>query len=227
LTAQSAEETLKRAQLIGESAHVAMTVQMSIRTQGGVKERSLEIYIQEAEEATRVLVQVVEPAFLRNMKFLEHRYPDGREDKWLKTSRGVRRLSQANRSERLFDSDFTVEDLSRIDVEDFRLFFASGDTAAGERTIVAEPVGPAGEYARKEFTIDLRTNLVTRVDYIDANGKLSRRYTLLETRSIEGEVFPWRCRMEDFRGGSSTTLLFRRIALAEPLPARLFNKASL
>ena len=94
------------------------------------KDRGLEIYIQYANENSKTLIQIVRPAFLRKMKFLRQRTADGREDRWLKTSQGVRRLSEANNAEPLFDSDFTVEDLSAFVAGDFTLSFWKDETVS-------------------------------------------------------------------------------------------------
>ena len=152
LQAETAGEVLSNAHILGEHQSIVMKVLMDIEKSGNSTERKLEIYLEhENTGAARVLTQIVSPAFLRNMKFLLRRGDDGSEDKWLKTSKGIRRLSNANAAESIFNSDFTVEDFSFVNVSDYRLRFLE-DADENEYRIEAVPKA-GGENGKKIFNM--------------------------------------------------------------------------
>jgi hypothetical protein len=195
----------------------------------GVKSREMEAFIRRDGRASRLLLHMVSPAFLNQMKFLFHRDGDGRESQWMKTSQGVRRLAGSNRSEAIFDSDFTAEDLSDLRVDDFSLALLGEEQIGGRpcRRIEMVPRFAGSSYRKKQVLVEKGSGLIFGADFFDASGTLVRRYRLLDTQQVQGSTFPLTCRMEN-RGEESHTLLrFHRIEPVDSLPDKLFNRAGL
>lgn len=221
------EQLLNEAVIFGNASHIVMTVRMQIDTSRGDKSRGMEIYLQTDENASKLLMQIVHPPFLRYMKFLQ--YKDGQDSQqWLKTSRGVRRLTGANQSESIFDSDFTVEDFSSIDSEVYSVALLSETVVDGSSVYTLEltPSYTGAQYQRKKLYIDKDTMLIRRIDFFSKNV-LYKQYTLLETQKIEGRLFPRVCIMKTMSQQSSTTIFFDEISLPDTIPSRTFNRGSL
>jgi len=222
----TAAEVLDNTHLLGNAPHIILTATMEIKSSRGDKTRTLEIYISQDEEVSKILAQVVSPPFLRDLKFLTHQYADGSDDKWVKTSRGVRRLAEGNYGEALFDSDFTVEDLSRIDPSRFDLEIADTGASSGLRKIKAVPTYKDPDYSYKVFNIEVQTGMLTGADLF-RDGKLIKAYTLVERQAIDGELYPLVCKMEDYEKGTSTILRIEKVSIEDSIPERLFNRGSL
>ena len=227
--AQTPRSVLEEAYLMGIGENVSLYIDMIINTNTGDKSRQLEIFMRQDSGGTKILAQIVNPTFLKNMKFLQHRPTDGRDSTWLKTSRGVRRLSSNSTSERLFDSDFTVEDFSPITTEDFQVSFLPEDANPLPEcfAVAAQPLKSDRNYSEKVYYIDRTESILKRVDYYDADGDLVKRYELLEIQEANGRAYPLRSTMEDLSRNTSTQLLFTTVDEDTALPSRIFNKGSL
>jgi hypothetical protein len=226
---QSEREILRRASLFGRAANTQMSITMQIVKPQGTKARTLEAFVRRRGTASQILLHIVSPAFLSQMKFLSDRDEKGRESKWLKTSSGVRRLSEGNRAEPLFDSDFTVEDLSEIYPDDFDLTLL-GDRRVGPYLcdlIEAVPRFAGSSYSKKWIYVEKDSGILCAVDFFGRNDQLIKRYRLTEVQTLAGGTYPLSCRMESVSDGTHTELGFPRIDIMDSLPDKLFSRASL
>ena len=227
--AETAEEILQHTTLFGRAANTQMSITMEIVKPRGTKSRTLEAFVRQEGTASQILLHIVSPAFLSQMKFLSDRDEKGRESKWLKTSSGVRRLSEGNRTEPLFDSDFTVEDLSEIYPDDFDLALL-GDKQAGPYLcdlIEAVPRFAGSSYSKKWIYVEKDTGILCAVDFFGRDDQPVKRYRLLEVQTVAGNTYPFSCRMEGVSDGTFTELEFPRIEIVDRLPDKLFSRASL
>jgi hypothetical protein len=226
-----AAEVLARSVLFGSSPALSLRVTMEIRAPSGAKTRELELYVRRDGQSLRVRAQVVAPVFLREMKLLWLRDGGGARSAWLKTSQGVRQIGGEGGGERLFDSDFTVEDLTEIDARSYTLRDAGTRVVGGRDCRVIEAAAsasrPGGARARKEIAIDAASMLTRSVEYYDASGKAVKRYTVLATQRVGDEDLPLETVMEDLVRRSSTTLRFTSVQAPASLPDRLFSRADL
>ena len=225
----SPEQIFDDAYLLGGNQNVILRVVLHIQTPRGAKERELELFLHRSENESKVLAQVVSPSFLRSMKFLQIALADGNEITYLKTSRGVRRLSEANREERLFDSDFTVSDLSYTSSTDYQLQ-AGGQDVVGDRLchlLRGVPVAVMGSVDRNIFYVDASDGILRRVDYLDSQDQMVKQYLLLETQSVNGHIYPRVCVMEDFAQTTRTRLTVAEIDVVDSIPARIFSRGNL
>jgi hypothetical protein len=227
---QDASLIISRATILGRTPALAMQVSMSIHRSTGAKERKLELYLSRSggpAERTRLMAHVVSPAFLNQMKFLSHRNPDGEDATWLKTSGGVRRLSQSNRDERLFDSDFTVEDLTDLSPDRYELLFVGTEDVDGVTCDVVRALRLPGREEQRVLYVGRADSLIRRVDVLGAGGRLARRYTVDRTQLIDGVLYPLVCTMRGSSDDAYTVLRFDRIEPVGALPDKLFSQANL
>lgn len=225
--AGTAEGILRDSHIFGDAPNLSILATMTIDSGSGTSVRGIEVYVAREERVSvRMLAQVRHPAFLRNMKFLMHRNEDGRTDFWMRTSHGVRRLTGGNRDERLFGSDFTVEDFSYIDPSEYRLTLGPSEDAE-KYVIDGELRTPAPDHHAKVFFVNRATGLIDRVEYVDSNGTIVKVYELLSTQLTSGRTFPHEALMSDLVAGTSTRLTIDSVDTAAAIPPRLFNPGAL
>ena len=230
VSAQTPKDVLGGVNVIGNATNAIIEIGMNIHTGRGSKDRTLEIYYTEESDGTvRTLAQVISPAFLRNLKFLSYMYADGRVDQWVKTSRGVRRLSGGpGAGQELFDSDFTTEDLSDVSPSDYDLDFLPDEIILDREvfSVQAKPKARGAAYSEKVYYVGKDSGLLLGIDYLKGND-LVKRYRVNETQEISGELFPERCTMENLEQDTSTVLNFESIDTPNSIPGTVYNKGRL
>ena len=218
---------LENAHLLGPSESIVLRAVMDIHSRGGASTRTVEVSIErEADGAARILAQVIEPAFLRNLKFLMHRDHRGRSDFWMRTSSGTRRLTGRDNTESIFNSDFTVEDFSYIDIAAYELALLP-DQPAGSTVIDGRLTQASPTHTRRVFTVEDETGLIERVRYLDANGRMVKEYELLTRQEISGQTLPHEAVMTNHTEGTFTKLTIVSVDPDARIPARVFNPAGL
>lgn len=224
-----AAQILKQSYFISDVRHISMQITMTIHARNGIKNRTLNVSMVREQDVVKIFMHIIQPAFLHNMKFLTHHYSDGREDTWLKTSRGVRQLSDAHSTEKIFDSDFTVEDFSEIDLSDYSLehFFTQEVDDYPCHFIQMTPLLASGDYLRKVVKVDVASHILRGIDFLSTQDENVRTYTLDETQTIRGHLFPLQCTMETLNRSTKTVLRFQRIDIQSKIPARIFNRGNL
>ncbi len=227
LAAADVAAALENAHLFGPSESTVLRAVMEIHSRGGTSTRTVEVSIErEAGGTARILAQVIEPAFLRNLKFLMHRDHRGRSDFWMRTSSGTRRLTGHDNTESIFNSDFTVEDFSYIDVAAYELALLSEQPAG--RTIIDGRLAQASPtHVRKIFTVEDETDLIERVRYMDGNGRMVKEYELLTRQEVSGQTLPHEAVMTNHTEGTFTKLTIVSVDPNARIPARVFNPAGL
>lgn len=224
---QTPAEILEEAALFGNFSSLTATLEMEIHDRG-TKTRTLELYLENTEERYRALMQVIEPGFLSEMKFLTDT-SGGETRQWLSTSRGVRRLSETSGEERIFDSDFTAEDLSGYRAEDYELRLLHDERIGGEEAHVLEARALAGNagYHRRVLYVSKDRDLLLRADYISEQGELVKQFELLEAGRQNGSYLPQRAVMRTLSLGTQTFLRVREVETDASIPSRLFNRGNL
>ena len=221
-------EILRRAALFGQFQTLEADLTMEIHGRRGTKDRGLVAYVERNERGSSALIQIVSPSFLNSLKFLS--LSEGEETtQWLSTSRGVRRVAGSSRNDKLFDSDFTVEDLSDYDPGDFDLSLAGSERVNGVDCHVLEavPLDIETDYARRVMYVDKSTGLLMLARFFNDSGELLREFELLEHMELDGVPFPRIARMSTLSAGTFTVLTVDDAVVGEDIPDRLFNRGNL
>jgi hypothetical protein len=141
------------------------------------------------------------------------------------TSRGVRRLSNANFQDRVFNSDFTVEDFSYPSSDDYS--FSFGTPTRGLQVVEATVRDSSSDSGAKVYRIDAKAGLVREIDHLDQSGEVIRQFRTLETQVTGGFAYPKRVEMADLAEGTKTVIEIDSIDVESPIPARMFSRAGL
>jgi len=209
---------IEHSTLLGDAPCSIYTLSMEIGQTNGIKNRTIEIYKEESDPEIKFLTQIVEPVFLQNMKLLFIK--DNRnEARWLKTSRGVKRISSSMGNDQpLFDSDFSTSDLLSRDWDDYNL--TKVNSLENIYIILAE--SKDNKDIRKIY-IDKCSSLIVRVDYLDKNSIMYKQYKVIEKQEVDGKEFPEISIMEHALEGTYTKLTIRKIEFPLAIPSRIFN----
>ncbi|MFW5776883.1 MAG: outer membrane lipoprotein-sorting protein [Spirochaetota bacterium] len=227
VTAQEPDELLRRAVLFGGFEDLQSTVEMEIHD-GGSKTRILEIFVKHVDDDYRALVRVVSPPFLNRMKFLSIS-SGNRTDQWISTSRGSYRVAEGSETEPLFDSDFTVEDFSDSDPDDYSLTKLPDQTVDGEPCHVIDviPEKVETDYARRRVFLSQADQIIVRAEYYDDEENLIRLFELHERMTLDGAVFPKQATMRTLAAETHTLLTVEEVDTDARIPRRYFNPGSL
>lgn len=222
-------EVLDSAFVFGGATTAEIRASLEIDERGRVKTRGLRVLVEAQGGERKLFAQIAEPPFLDDMRFLSITDSQGEKARWTATSTGVRRIADAGDNERLFGSDFTVQDLSGIDRDQFELESLPGDTIDGREMhrISARDLRRRSEYPQRRFWVDVETNLVYQAEYYDGRDRLVKRYLVHETFEREGTTYPEVVTMSDFAVDSESTLTVLDFQVADDIPDRHFSRAAL
>ena len=165
---------------------------------------------------------------LNRMKFLTLSRGDS-TDQWVSTSRGVRRLADRSRDERLFDSDFTVEDFAAPTPEAYSLTEHEDQRVHGELCHVIDVVPDAvqADYARRRVFVSREDRLLVRAEYYAQDGEVVRLFELDERIRVDGKTFPGRVTMRTLTEQTYTVLTVEEIEADVAIPQRIFSRGNL
>lgn len=206
--------------VLGPAPVMRVDATMTITEGSSVSERRLQGWYERADRELSLFVQVVEPPFLREMKLLLLRN-DIRDDNWMRTSRGVRRLGASSGQERVFGSHFTVSDMTAVDpaVQDVRLISSSPEE------IVIE-VYERDERGYRRFAIAPDDRIIRSITFFDARGVQVKEYELLSLDSVDGRPVPVRSVMR-LANGDQTVIVVNEVDFPRTIPSRYFNRGNL
>lgn len=222
VVAETAAEMLANAHILGYAPNLEIRAEMQLLDRGAPQRRTIQVFLQRQDDGrTRIFTQILLPPFLQSMKFLQYQSPDGEQDRWMSTSRGVRRLGVRDAAEHLFNSDFTTDDFSYLDVEGHELSIVE---RAGQLVTINERAPSRRE---RLITVDTAKKLIVAVDYRNESGKTEREYRVEETGSVNGIWYPRVSKMTDLTSETSTRLTIERIEAVDSIPDRIFSRGNL
>ena len=220
---ESATELIEATHIFGPSPRMEVDATMSISERGTTQTRRLEAWYEREDRSFSLFVHIVQPPFLRNMKFLLQR-TGSREESWMRTSRGVRRLGESGGRERVFGSHFTVRDFARIDPSSHRIEYVGKPT--DDRAVI-EVVPEDSAMGRRRFTVEPETRLIREIEFLDSSGAIEKRYELLEVKRVDGQPVPARARMREPGGGDETVITLDSVEFPSRIPSRYFSRGNL
>jgi len=224
LNAQNAQDLYKEASPFPNSATMTLLFKMTIHDDSGEKTRELQIQSVKKKDTYKILAKIVSPSSLSGLKFLRIATNAQSTQTWLKTSRGVRRIADTgNSNEKLFNSDFTVTDLTQNTITN-HVIESITSKKSDEYYIVkdTDAVGLA-----KIVTFKKENNIIESIEYIDTNGTNIKNYQVEEWSSSNNVHYPKLIRMTDKIQKSWTTLEVIKIDFKTPISDSIFNSSSL
>jgi hypothetical protein len=229
-------EACMRANLPALSSVQTVALRHVDRTGG---ERTLEAEIfwkRTVEGLSRVRIQVHAPVDDRGSAYLlrENATGDPEMFVYLPEVGKPRRIHPSGASGSLFGTDFTYEDVGRMqDLGGGGGSERLPDSTLGDArvAVVAVTLAPeaASSYSRIVYQVDAERCVPLRVEFHDAGGALAKRL-VADPAKITREGRGWLVRavvLEDLQNETKTELVVREIDVEADVPDRLFSSADL
>jgi hypothetical protein len=152
---------------------------------GQSSERSLRSQTLEQEaDGDKSLIIFDTPADINGTAFLTFSHKTGDDDQWLylPALKRTKRISSSNKSGPFVGSEFSYEDISSQELEEYTYNFLREEELNGQKMFVVEqyPVDTRSGYTRQVVWIDQAEYRDTKIDFYD------RKDSLLKTVTFEG-----------------------------------------
>lgn len=174
------------------------------------------------------LVVFDQPADVRNTAFLVKKHTNKDDDRWLYLPGLdlVKRIAASDERTSFVGTHFFYEDISgRHPSEDTHELL---ETTATEYVVKSTPKSKKGvEFAHYTLRIDKKTFLPTKVEYVNAQGKVYRRIETVRVEPIGGIPTITRLKVSDLQSGGYTLSDVSRVEYDLGIPDDIFVEGSL
>ncbi len=228
LAAPTAEQLLKEVAQNLHSSDEQARVKMSIvEANGSEKDRNLEISRLETNDGQSVLVRLLNPADLRGMGFLS--VSQGSQvDQWLylPSSKQTRRIVGGKKGANFLDSELSYEDMGSSSAKNFTASILK--TEADNTVIESKTTQPDSAYSRILTWIDLKTKLVSKIEYYDQANSLLKTTLMSHYKKFANGV--WRAQevvVQNVQNHRGTKLELTELKFNRGLSSRNFSPSAL
>lgn len=174
------------------------------------------------------LVVFDQPADVRNTTFLVKKHTNKDDDRWLYLPGLdlVKRIAASDERTSFVGTHFFYEDISgRHPTEDNHQLLETTDT---EYVVKSTPKSKKGvEFAHYTLRIDKKTFLPSKVEYVNAQGKVYRRIETVQVSSVQGLPTITRLKVSDLDSGGYTLSDISNVQYDLGIPDDIFVETSL
>lgn len=213
----------------GDSTHSMVQMDL-IDKNGGVSTRVIEQFGKEDDQdRNRVIMVFHSPASVKNTRFLVLEKGEGRDDdKWiyLPAMQRVRRIASSEGSDSFMGTDFSYDDMSSREIDDYTYTLLREEEQGGTACYVIEilPKDPAdSQYGRLISWVGKNDWVNRRADMYDKAGELEKVLTVERIESVQGFPTPIVTRMRNVQNGHSTLLTVKKFVYNDRFPASIFT----
>jgi len=215
----------------GDDSRVEMAMDL-VDSKGRSTKRSLYMVRKDFEGPDKMLIRFTRPGDIRGTSFLvwEHKGEDDERFLYLPALGRTRRITSSEKTDSFAGTDFTYEDISGRELEDFTYRLLGDSTlASGEACYVLEstPVSGGFDYAKSITLVDRESFLPMRSDYVDSKGRISRRFRLIRKEKIDGIWTIMEMSMTDIEGDHRTDLVITGVRYNAGVEDRVFTRREL
>ncbi|MCI5142556.1 MAG: outer membrane lipoprotein-sorting protein [Candidatus Electrothrix sp. ATG1] len=173
------------------------------------------------------------PRDVRGTALLTFSHKNGDDEQWLylPALKRVKRINSRNKSGSFVGSEFSYEDISSQEVEEYTYTYLRDEELEGHACTVSEyhPVDAENSgYSRQLVWRDKEEYRIRKVDFYDRKDSLLKTLTMKEYQQYAGQY--WRAgemHMVNHQSGKSTVLLYTKYRFRTGLKSSDFKKNSL
>ncbi|MEW6271062.1 MAG: outer membrane lipoprotein-sorting protein [Thermodesulfobacteriota bacterium] len=183
-------------------------------------------------DGERSLTVLLEPDDARGIAYLTAQKQGGEAVEWLYVPvvRRTRKLVPAENYQSFLDTDFTYGDLGLLPLDTTNKLVAT-EVVEGRKAYKVESIPTSAVktwyYSRTVTWVDAESLLPIRREFLSPAGDLFKVETFGSVARIDGIPTPLQIRMEDVRGGTSSTLDVTSVDYDADLPDSLFDPKKL
>ncbi len=213
----------------GESTHALIGLRLIDRS-GRVSERVIEQYGLEDENGfVRNVIIFHRPASVAGTRFLTIENENRDDDQWiyLPALQRIRRIAAGEGSSSFMGTDFSYDDLSPIDLDEYRYELVRSEELDGRPTHVVAmyPIdADSSAYSRTVHWVDTERWVPLRIEFYDEDEQLLKVNTITRLERVQGYWTAINNTMENVQTGHRTELLVQRWVYNEDLPSSLFTR---
>jgi len=215
----------------GNDSRVEMTLDL-VDSRGRSTKRNLFMVRKDFDGTDKMLVRFTRPGDIRGTSFLvwEHSGKDDERFLFLPALGRTRRITSSEKTDSFAGTDFTYEDISGREFEDFTYRLLGDSTAAsGEACYILESTPVEGEfdYAKSVTMVDKESLLPMSSDYFDSKGRVSRRFRLIRKEKIDGIWTIMEMSMADLDNDHRTDIIITEVRYNAGVDDRMFTRREL
>ncbi len=232
--ALSGEEVMKKSQaafLYPGKDFKARVVMKLISKDGQQRVRELTLLRKNAGEPggdQKYFMYFFQPADVKDMAFMIHKYPAKDDDRWLfiPAINMVKRIAAQDKRSSFVGSDFTYEDVSGRDLEDDNHLIEREEKVGNRDCYVLKSTPKAGDadFAHKVTWVDKGSFLPLREEQYDKKGVRYKLFTADEVADIKGFPTVIKRTMKNLQTGHRTEVAYLKTDYDLGLEDNLFSE---
>ncbi len=232
--ALSGEEVMKKSQaafLYPGKDFKARVVMKLISKDGQQRVRELTLLRKNAGEPggdQKYFMYFFQPADVKDMAFMIHKYPAKDDDRWLfiPAINMVKRIAAQDKRSSFVGSDFTYEDVSGRDLEDDSHVIEREEKVGNRDCYVLKSTPKAGDadFAHKVTWVDKGSFLPLREEQYDKKGVRYKLFTADEVADIKGFPTVIKRTMKNLQTGHRTEVAYLKTDYDLGLEDNLFSE---
>jgi len=187
-------------------------------------------------DATYMVFFLLAPPDMKDTAFLCHDYFDGErlDEQWeyRPSWKITRRIPESNRNETFLGSEFSVEDIkkiNRVEINEYNWKTLEKKTINGRSFYIVEQIPVTPElaksigYSRILNYVDAEYGIRTRIEFWDTDSSHLKTFTATEITSHHDAWLPGRIEAVNHKTGCSSILHIKKIDYAIPVPDEVFT----
>ncbi len=216
---------------------VARLVSMElIDREGRQRTRSFRIYRDFQPNGSRLAIYVIAPPDMKHVSFLSFDYFEpGREDEqWLyePVRQTARRLAQVNRKDSFLGSEFSIEDVkkvNRVEIGEFEWNTLGETKLDGRRAFLLEQLPATPElaknlgYGRILSTVDAERGLRMKIQFWSPKGEMLKTFRMRNPLEHLGVWFPTTIEATNYQTRDRTLLRFEETSTEQAIDKAVFT----
>ncbi|WP_199610180.1 outer membrane lipoprotein-sorting protein [Flocculibacter collagenilyticus] len=208
--------------------------------QGAETVRELDIKVLEnTDDGDKSLIKFDFPADIKGTSLLTHPLRTKTDDQWLflPAVNRTKRISSRNKSGAFMGSEFSFEDMTNKNVEDYTYNYitteacsdTTNSTIASQCDVIERfPVDKHSGYSKQKMWIEQADKKIYKIEYYDRKSTLLKVFTATDFKLYDNKY--WRANkveMHNVQTNNATALEYSSIQFALGLTDREFHRSSL
>jgi len=218
---------MEKTDALAEPQTATMKMLMKIYKGDRVEEKEFTLQAKQyPNDEDKALISFIRPT---QITFLTNAYKDKEDDQWLKLSSGkIKRIASSEKGQPFVNSHFYYEDLSPVEIDDYKYELLGEEKAVGEDCYKVEGIKQVGEkvYDKGIFYVRKSDYFVVRIDFY-MDGAFHKFLENYDIKNIDGILTPHRVKMELADGKGKTELELKNLKYNAPISDTTFNKESM
>lgn len=195
--------------------------------------RELHVITREVDGDGNQTVAVFDaPADVKGTAFLSHTHINDDDDQWLylPSLKRVKRISPSNKTAPFMGSEFSYEDLTSYEVENYTYQYIAEERLGEVDCYILDrfPVSEFSGYSRQRVWVEKERYLALKIDYYNRKNEKIKTLESGEFKKYLNKFwFAHKMKMQNHQSGESSILYWQNFRFRLPLRAADFNPNNL